>query len=111
MSIKLGVVMDPISTINFKKDSTLAMLWAAQDRGWELFYMEPGDLYLEQGVARARMAPLRVARDPQNWFALDGFEDRNLDELAVILMRKDPPFDNEYIYSTYILEAAERKAR
>jgi glutathione synthase len=109
MSIKLGVVMDPISTINFKKDSTLAMLWAAQDRGWELFYMEPGDLYLEQGVARARMAPLRVARDPQNWFALDGFEDRNLDELAVILMRKDPPFDNEYIYSTYILEAAERK--
>jgi glutathione synthase len=109
MTIKLGVVMDPINRINYKKDSTLAMLWAAQDRDYELFYMEPGDLYLEQGIARARMAQLSVMRDPQCWFTLAEFEDRNLDQLDVILMRKDPPFDNEYIYSTYILEAAERK--
>lgn len=109
MTIKLGVVMDPISRINYKKDSTMAMLWAAQERDWELFYMEPGDLYLEQGVARAHMAPLAVKRDPQSWFTLGGREDRDLDQLDVVLMRKDPPFDNEYIYSTYILEAAERR--
>jgi len=109
MTIKLGVVMDPIASINYKKDTTLAMLWAAQDRGWQLFYMEQGDLYLEQGVARARMAQLTVRRDPQNWFSVAAPQDGDLDQLDVILMRKDPPFDNEYIYSTYILEAAERK--
>ncbi|MCB1687879.1 MAG: glutathione synthase [Halioglobus sp.] len=108
MTIKLGVVMDPIASINYKKDTTMAMLWAAQDRGWQLFYMEQGDLYLEQGVARARMAQLTVHRDPQCWFSKDEPQDGDLDQLDVILMRKDPPFDNEYIYSTYILEAAER---
>jgi glutathione synthase len=109
MTIKLGVVMDPIANINYKKDTTMAMLWAAQDRGWQLFYMEQGDLYLEQGVARARMAQLTVQRDPQCWFSAAEAQDGDLDQLDVILMRKDPPFDNEYIYSTYILEAAERK--
>ena len=108
MAVKLGVVMDPISDINYKKDTTMAMLWAAQDRGWELFYMEQTHIYLEQGVARARMAPLNVFRDQDHWFTLEQDEDRDLGELDVILMRKDPPFDNEYIYSTYILEAAER---
>jgi glutathione synthase len=108
MTVRLGVVMDSIARINYKKDSTLAMLWAAQDRGWQLFYMEQSDLYLEQGVARARMAQLTVFRDPNGWFKLESSEDRALDHLDVILMRKDPPFDNEYIYSTYILEAAER---
>lgn len=109
MTVRLGVVMDSIASINYKKDSTLAMLWAAQDRGWQLFYMEQTDLYLEQGVARARMAQLTVFRDPNACFELAPFEDRDLDQLDVILMRKDPPFDNEYIYTTYILEAAERK--
>ena len=109
MTVKLGVVMDPIASINYKKDTTLAMLWAAQARDWQLFYIEQPDLYLEQGVARARMARLAVFRDPGRWFKLEEREDRDLAELDVILMRKDPPFDNEYIYSTYILEAAERK--
>lgn len=109
MTIKLGVVMDPIANITYKKDTTLAMLWAARDRGWELYYMEQGDLYLEQGEARGRVAPLEVFNDPQNWFSLQEARDMDLAELDVILMRKDPPFDNEYIYSTYILEAAERK--
>ncbi|HEY6130784.1 MAG TPA: glutathione synthase, partial [Halioglobus sp.] len=109
MTVRLGVVMDPIAGINYKKDSTLALLWAAQVRDWQLFYMEQSDLYLEQGVARARMAPLTVFHDPSRWFALGEPEDTDLDTLDVILMRKDPPFDNEYIYSTYILEAAERQ--
>lgn len=109
MTLKLGVVMDPIARINYKKDSTLAMLWAAQDRGCELFYMEQGDLYLEQGIGGATMATLEVFRDPERWFTLGPRHDRQLAELDVILMRKDPPFDNEYIYSTYIMEEAERR--
>ena len=109
MTIKLGVVMDPITDINYKKDTTLAMLWAAESRGWQLYYMEQKDLHLEQGVGRARMSRLRVFHDPEHWFELDEPQDRDLAELDVILMRKDPPFDNEYVYSTYILEAAERK--
>ena len=108
MTIKIGVVMDPIDQLNYKKDSTLAMLWAAQAKDWQLFYMEQKDLYLDQGVARARMAELTVYHDPDCWFSLEPHQQKDLAELDVILMRKDPPFDNEYIYSTYILEAAER---
>ena len=109
MSIKLGVVMDPIADITYKKDTTLAMLWAAQDRNWSLFYMEQPDLYLDQGVARANMQALQVFRDPAAWYQLQPAEDRALADLDVILMRKDPPFDNEYVYSTYILEEAEQQ--
>ncbi len=109
MSLKLGVVMDPIEAINYKKDSTLAMLWAAQDRGWELFYLEQSGLYLQDGVSMGRMAPLRVKRDPNDWFERDAYQQLPLAELDVILMRKDPPFDNEFLYSTYLLEQAERE--
>jgi glutathione synthase len=108
MTIRLGVVMDPIAAINYKKDTTLAMLWAAQARGWALTYMEQGDLFLDSGVPRARQRPLQVFRDPARWFELGAANLSNLADLDVILMRKDPPFDNEFIYSTYILEAAER---
>ncbi len=108
MSLRLGIVMDPIANISFKKDSSLAMLLAAQARGWSLFYMEQQDLYQVRGQARARMRPLEVFNDPQRWFALDAEQDTPLAELDVILMRKDPPFDNEVIYTTYLLEQAER---
>ncbi|EED31900.1 glutathione synthase [gamma proteobacterium NOR5-3] len=108
MSFTLGVVMDPISAISYKKDSTMAMLWAAADRGWSLFYMEPGDLSLDQGAPLGRMAELQVFRDPERWYSLGEASHRSLADLDVILMRKDPPFDNEYVYATYILEAAER---
>lgn len=108
MSIRLGVVMDPIETINLKKDSTIAMLWAASDRGWQLFYMNQQDLHLVDGQAMASARQLSVFRDPQAYYSLAEPEDIELADLDVILMRKDPPFDNEYIYSTYILEAAER---
>lgn len=108
MTIRLGVVMDPIAAIHYKKDTTLALLWAAQDRGWELSYMQQGDLYLDGGVPYARQRELTVHRDPQHWFDLGTPALRALADLDVILMRKDPPFDNEFVYSTYILEAAER---
>ncbi|AIR88394.1 glutathione synthase [Pseudomonas cremoricolorata] len=107
MSVRLGIVMDPIASISYKKDSSLAMLLAAQARGWSLFYMEQRDLYQGEGKARARMRPLKVFADPTRWFELGEEQDSTLDELDVVLMRKDPPFDMEFIYSTYLLEQAE----
>ena len=109
MSVRLGVVMDPIEKVNYKKDSTLAMLWAAQDRGWEIHYMVPQDIFLREGDALASMAPLKVFRDPKHFFDKGEVTTRSLSELDVILMRKDPPFDNEYVYTTYLLEIAERQ--
>ncbi|MDB2384537.1 glutathione synthase [Endozoicomonas sp.] len=107
MTTKLGIVMDSISAINYKKDSSLAMLLAASKKGWQLFYMEQADLYQREGKAYGTMQPLSVKADPHNWYSLDTREEMKLSELDVILMRKDPPFDMEYIYSTYILEQAE----
>jgi len=107
MSVRLGIVMDPIASISYKKDSSLAMLLAAQARGWSLFYMEQKDLYQAAGVARGRTRPLKVFADPQHWFEFSDEQDMPLAELDVILMRKDPPFDNEFVYSTYLLEQAE----
>ena len=108
MIIKLGIVMDPIAAINYQKDSSLAMLLAAQTRGWQLFYMEQGDLFQENGVAQAAMRELTVKADPDEWYSLETMVIHDLAELDVILMRKDPPFDNEFIYSTYLLEQAEQ---
>jgi glutathione synthase len=107
MSIKLGMVMDSIQKINIKKDTSFAMLLEAQARGWELHYMELNDLYLRNGRAYARTRTLSVQRDPQRWFEFHLEQDMPLDQLDVILMRKDPPFDQEYIYATYLLERAE----
>jgi len=109
MPLKIGIVMDPIGAINFKKDSSMAMLLEAQSRGWQLFYMEQTDLYMAHEVARARMQPLKVFNNAENWYQLDNAEDLPLDSLDAILMRKDPPFDMNYIYSTYLLEKAEEK--
>ncbi|MFZ5594799.1 MAG: glutathione synthase [Pseudomonadota bacterium] len=107
-TVKLGVVMDPIATINPKKDSTLAMLLEAQARDWRIFYMEQGDLFLRDGKPYGRMKTLSVRDDLDHWFDFAGeTETRPLAELDVILMRKDPPFDMEYIYTTYLLEHAE----
>ena len=104
MSVRVGIVMDPIADISYKKDSSLAMLLAAQARGWTLFYMEQQDLYLTEGKARARMKPLKVFANPEKWFELEAEADTALSDLDVILMRKDPPFDMEFVYSTYLLE-------
>ncbi len=109
MSVKLAVVMDPIQGISVKKDSTLAMLLAAQGKGWSISYIEQPGLYLDDGIAMAETQVLNVADDPKNWYSLSDPKRQALSEFDVILMRKDPPFDNEYIYSTYILEAAERQ--
>lgn len=107
MARKLAVVMDPISKINFKKDTTLALLLEAQARGWQLFYLEQKDLFVTEGVAWGNAAPLTVQNKLTCWFDLQKQNQQELAGFDVILMRKDPPFDMEYIYTTYILEFAQ----
>ena len=109
MGKSLGVVMDPIQSIKYNKDTTLSLLLAAQRQGFKLFYMEQRHLFLQDGDPRAEVRPLTVFEDENNWYELGGASSVPLEELDVILMRKDPPFDAEFIYSTYILEAAERR--
>jgi glutathione synthase len=104
---RLIVVMDPVGHIKYEKDTTLAMLLAAQRRGYELHYAELGDLRLRDGVAEASLRPLKVHANPERWFELGAAASGRLGDFDVILMRKDPPFDTEYIYATYILERAE----
>lgn len=107
MTIKLGIVMDPITEVNVKKDSSMAMMLEAQTRGYEIYYMEMQDLYLEQGECWARMQRIRVFDDPEHWYELSDEKDIAVSELDAVLMRKDPPFDTEYIYATHMLERAE----
>jgi glutathione synthase len=106
-TVRLAVVMDPIEHIKFAKDTTLAMLLAAQARGWALSYLRPGDLRLRDGVAEGSARPLSVRADAQLWHTLGPASVQPLGGFDVILMRKDPPFDIEFIYLTYILERAE----
>jgi glutathione synthase len=109
MAIKFGMVMDPIGLINIKKDTSFAMLLEAQSRGWELHYMELNDMFLSNGQAYARSRTLQVQRDANQWHHFIDEQEIPLAELDVIIMRKDPPFNQEYIYATYILEQAERQ--
>src|SRR5690554_1838331 len=109
MDISLGVIMDPIADIKYEKDTSLALLHAAQERGCQLWYMEQQDLYIDRGKAMARMAPLTVKMDPDHWYDMGEWQERPLADLNIVIMRKDPPFDSEFLYSTYILEMAERE--
>lgn len=105
--IKLGIVMDPINQINIKKDTSFAMLQEAQKRGYQLYYMEMNDLFLTAGEAYATTRTINVHQDKNYWFDFGDEQTIPLSDLDVILMRKDPPFDTEFIYATYILERAE----
>ncbi|WP_150137456.1 glutathione synthase [Candidatus Enterovibrio escicola] len=105
--IKLGIVMDPIECINIKKDSSFAMMLEAQRRGWEIHYMQMKDLSLEQDKAIAHTKIISVEQNQNKWFDVKSEQEIALANLDAILMRKDPPIDTEYIYSTYILERAE----
>jgi glutathione synthase len=100
--------MDPISGISSYKDSTFAMLLEAQRRGHEIWYMEPSDLTIRDGVALGHMRPLSVRDNKDDWFTLGAGENRELATLDILLMRKDPPFNMDYVYTTYILDLAEK---
>jgi glutathione synthase len=108
-NIRLAVVMDPIGAIQYAKDSTLAMLLAAQSRGFELHYLEQQDLFVRDGQAMGHSRPLTVRADPASWFTLGERSTQPLGSFGCILMRKDPPFDMEYIYTTYILDRAQEQ--
>lgn len=109
MPFSLGVVMDPIATIKIHKDSTFAMLLEGQRRHCPIWYMEQNDLTLQDGRCIASMRELRVSDDPGGWFTFGEKRTAPLDSLDVVLMRKDPPFDMEYVYTTYLLEQAQAR--
>lgn len=104
---RLAVLMDPIGSINPAKDSTLAMMLAAQERGAELSCFEQRDLWVRDGRAMARLRPVTVRDDLRDWYSLGEAVVTRLADVDVVLMRKDPPFDTEYVYTTYLLERAE----
>jgi glutathione synthase len=108
MTKTIGVVMDSIESITPYKDTTFLLLLTAQTRGWKIMYMEQNDLYLNDNIPSASMVELKVQDDEVKWFSKGDIEFQPLSNLNVILMRKDPPFNTEYIYTTYILEAAEK---
>ena len=107
--MKFGVVMDPIESIAFKKDSSLVILLKAQERGHELIYMEPDSLFLNEKGPYAKVYDVLVKDDPNHWFSLENERITPLEELDLIIMRQDPPFDSSYIYNTYVLDQAETR--
>ncbi|MBT2115431.1 glutathione synthase [Dyella sp. LX-66] len=108
MALSVAVLMDPIRAIKIAKDTTFAMLLEAQRRGHALLYMEQGDLAVRDGRAWARLAPLTVKEDPSGWFSLGEARWQELAGVDVVLMRKDPPVDSQFIYDTMVLSLAQR---
>lgn len=106
--LSTGIVMDPIGEIKTYKDSSFAMLLEAQRRGHTLYYMEPGHLFAKDGRVHAWMQQLEVRDNTSDWFSLIPIGNKPLDELDIVLMRRDPPFNMDYIYATYMLELAEK---
>lgn len=107
MTIKLGIVMDPIESINIKKDTSFAMMLEAQRRGYEIYYMQVADLYIDSGEPRASVKQISVKEEVGNFFSVNKELDINLGELSVLLMRKDPPVDSQFIYATHIFSLAQ----
>jgi len=109
MKLKIAILMDPISQINIHKDSSFAMLLEAQSRQHQLFYLQQKDLFLAENQVQVHSRPLKVTNDPGNWFELGEKLTHEAADFDVILMRKDPPFDIEFIYSTYLLQLAKEQ--
>ena len=107
--MKLGIIMDPISGINIAKDSTFAMLLEAQARTWDIYYMEMDDLFLVNDIPSATTRKMTAEDEASRWYQFHQAMTLSLFDLDVILMRKDPPFNMEYIYTTYLLELAHRQ--
>ena len=106
MSITVAVLMDPIENIKVAKDTSLAMMLAAQKRGWQLYYIRRQDLFMRDGRPAARMQSVKVFDNKDHWYDAAPASDKFLDELDCILMRLDPPFNMDYVYATYYLQRA-----
>lgn len=104
--LNILVVMDPIETVNYKKDTSLAMMWAAADRGHSLGYCQIQDLWLDKGQLKVDAQAITVRRDPQDFYSLDEKVTQPITDYDAILMRKDPPFNMRFLYSTYMLDHA-----
>lgn len=107
--MKLGIIMDPITGIDITKDSSFAMLLEAQSRGWDIYYMEMDDLFLVNDIPSATTRKITVEDEASRWYQFHDVTTLSLFDLDAILMRKDPPFNMEYIYATYLLELAHRQ--
>ena len=106
---KIGIVMNPISEINFKKDSTLLLMHELQNQGKELFYINKDDLFFSNQTPMAVCQKVNVYMNENKWFDLQAIQKIKLNSLDLILMRQDPPFDMNFVNNTYVLEAAENK--
>lgn len=106
--LNILVVMDPIETVNYKKDSTLAMMWSASDRGHDLGYCQIHDLWLDRGELKVDAQKVTVRRDPQDFYSLEDKVTQPITDYDVVLMRKDPPFNMRFLYSTYMLDHAKK---
>ena len=102
-------VVDPLPSLKAYKDSSVATMRALVRRGHRVFALEQGDVVWDRGTVRARVRPLEVRDDDRDWYREGEAASRRLAEFAAVMMRKDPPFDMEYVYSTYLLELAERE--
>ncbi len=109
MAIKLAVVMDPLAAIKPAKDTTFAIMLEAQRRGWSVHVLEQKDLWLANGVVNTRADQVKLFDNEEHWFDITAEKINPLHEYDLVLMRKDPPFNTEYIYTTYLLELAEAK--
>ncbi len=109
MTLTVGVLMDPISKINIKKDSTFALLLEAQQRNHQLIYLEDNDIFIENGKVRAEAKNLNVEDNEKHWFSCGATYTIDIEAIDILLMRKDPPFNMDYIYTTYLLEKAEQQ--
>ena len=108
MSFNLAVLMDPLETINPKKDSTLAMMLAAQSKGWTIYFLQQSDLFIQEGVVQGNFKKLALTEALVDWYSMTGEHTAPLVTMDAVLMRKEPPFDMEFIYTTYLLEMAEK---
>ena len=102
-------ILDPLPVLKAYKDSSIAMMRAVAARGHRVFAIEQPALYWRDGATRANALPLTLHADDHDWYSVGAAEDRALKDFSAVMMRKDPPFDMEYVYSTYLLEAAERE--
>jgi len=107
--MEISVVLDPLPSLKAYKDTSVAMMRALQSRGHKLFATEQSEIFWDGGKTLARVRPLAVNADDHDWYNVGEASERSLASFAAVLMRKDPPFDMEYVYSTYVLEAAERE--
>jgi len=106
MSRKIAVLMDPIEKVKVEKDTSLAMMLAAQSRGWELTYIQRKNLFMRDGKPAARAQAVKVFDNKDHWYEAQSESDVFLEEFDCILMRLDPPFNMDYVYATYYLQKA-----